>query len=95
MTEAGARILVQVQPNAKRSEVVGFADGILRVRIAAPPVERKANKALIDFLSSVLGIRKSAIEIVKGTTSRRKAVVIEGVSQAEMGRRLSALSNGE
>ena len=83
---------MQIQPNARRNEVLGFEEGILRVKIAAPPVKGKANKELVDFLSGLLGVSKGSITIEKGLTSRRKLVVIEGLSQAQILERLGAES---
>ena len=71
-------LCVHVQPNAKRSEAVGLHGGALKVKIAAPPVDNKANAELIDFLSKSLGIPKSAIVVRRGATSRRKVVEIKG-----------------
>ena len=83
-------INVHVQPNSRRNEMVGFEDGVLRVKIAAPPVKGKANRELIDFLGKLLDITKSSITIEKGLTSRRKVIGIEGLTQAEILQRLGA-----
>ena len=58
------------------------------MKIAAPPVEGKANIELVDFLSEVLGVSKSRITIEKGTTSRRKLIAMEGLTEAEVTKRL-------
>ena len=79
---------LRVQPNAGRNEVVGFEEGVLRVKIAAAPVKGKANKELIDFLSKLLGVSKSSITIEKGHISRKKVIAIEGLSQDEVTKRL-------
>ena len=79
---------MQVRPNAIRSEVVGFADGLLQVRVAAPPVKGKANRELIAFLSQVLGVGKSSLAIVKGHTSRSKVIAIDGLSEENIIKRL-------
>ncbi len=71
-------LCVHVQPNARRSEAVGLHGGALKVKIAAPAVDNKANAELINFLSESLGIPKSAIIIRRGATSRRKVVEITG-----------------
>ena len=76
MADKKTTLTLQVQPNAKRNEVLGFAEGILRLKIAAPPVEGKANKELISFLSKTLGINKSSITIDRGHTSKVKIVTI-------------------
>ncbi len=88
MQSSQAKILLRVQPNAARNEVVGFADGLLQVRVAAPPVKGKANKELIAFLSKALGVGKSSITIVKGHTSHSKVIVIDGLSQETVIKRL-------
>jgi uncharacterized protein (TIGR00251 family) len=84
-----ARLTIKVTPNAGRNEIVGFKEGVLNVKIAAPPDKGKANKELVDFLSERLGIRKSAVLIVKGQTSRHKLIVIEGMGGDEVVRRLT------
>ena len=76
MSQKSVTVTIQVHPNAKRNEVLGFEDGILRLKIAAPPVEGKANKELISFLSKTLGTRKSCITIDRGHTSKVKIVTI-------------------
>jgi len=78
------RLIVQVHPNARRNEIKGLVEDVLHISIAAPPVEGKANRELIEFLSGLLGIGKSNITIEKGATSRRKVIVIEGVDRARI-----------
>ncbi len=93
MSQNQTNITVQIQPNAKQNEVLVFEEGVLRVKIAAPPVKGKANKELVDFLSQLLGISKSNINIDKGLTSRRKVIAVEGLSQAEVTKRLTFQSS--
>ena len=88
-TTTAARIVVKVQPNATRDEVVRFVDGVLYVKVAAPPVRGEANAELINLLSRELRVAKSSIRIEKGLTSRRKLILVEGVSQAYVVGRLS------
>ena len=71
-------LTLHVQPNARRSEIAGLHGDALKVRIAAPAADNKANVELIDFLSESLGIPKSAIAIRHGATGRRKVVEITG-----------------
>ena len=78
------RLEIRVTPNAGRSEITGWKDGALRVKIAAPPEKGKGNKELIDFLSRALGIRKSAITIVAGRTGRNKTIAVEGMNREEI-----------
>ena len=70
------RITVRVIPNASRSEIVGKENSVWKVRLAAPPVEGKANDALIDFLADVLELAPSTIAIAKGQSSKSKVVEI-------------------
>jgi uncharacterized protein (TIGR00251 family) len=69
-------LVLHVQPGARRSEFVGLHGGALKVKIAAPAAENKANAELLRFLSEVLVVAKSAIVIRHGATSRRKVVDI-------------------
>ncbi len=87
-----ARISVRVQPGASRNEILGFVEGVLRVRIMAPPVEGKANEALIAFLAKALQVRRSALQILRGTTGREKLVSIDGLSDEEIRQRLTGFS---
>jgi len=85
------RIRVQVQPNASQNEVLGFRDGVLHVKIAAPPVKGKANQELIKFLSNILGISKSNLTIEKGLTDKRKVIGISELVQNQIRRQLERL----
>ena len=68
---------LSVSPNAKHTEVVGWHDGALRVRVAAPPVEGAANDAVRRWLSTTLGLPQADIELLRGTTSRRKQWAVD------------------
>jgi len=70
------QIEIKVIPNAKRTELVKSETGY-KARLAAPPVEGKANEALIELLSKEFGVPKRDIEITRGLTSRNKTVVIK------------------
>ena len=67
---------IHLIPNASRSEIVGWVGETLKIRIAAPPVEGKANEALIRFLADKLDLAPSEIEIVGGLSSKQKRVKI-------------------
>ena len=70
-------VTVHVQPNAKRSELVSWLDETtIKVKIAAPAVDGKANRALIEFLIELLGARRSELELVRGLTTRMKQIVV-------------------
>ena len=73
----GSALALRVTPRASRNEIVGMlSDGTIKVHIAAPPVDEAANKELVDFLAEVLGVPKSRVEIVAGTTGRDKLVSV-------------------
>lgn len=75
------RISVYLQPRASRNEIVGMQNGFIKIRLTAPPVDGAANSALTAFIAEQLGVAKSRVRIVSGSTSRRKVVEVEGVSQ--------------
>lgn len=79
---------VYCQPGASKSEIVGPHGDALKIRIKAPPVEGKANEALIEFLAKKLGTNKRSLEIVRGQTQRQKVVSITGLDLAEVAKRL-------
>lgn len=87
--EKNTRLSIKVTPNAGRNEITGFKQGVWQIKIGAPPDKGKANKELIDFLSELTGIKKSAILIIKGQTSRNKVIIIEGLTGEEIYQRLS------
>ena len=89
--EEQAAIVVQVQPNASQNKAVRFEDGVLHLRIAAPPVKDKANQELIKFLSDILRVGKGKLTIVKGMTGRRKVIAIKGLTQNQVTGQLEKL----
>jgi uncharacterized protein (TIGR00251 family) len=78
---AGAtlRLNLQVQPNARRSEFAGVHGERLKVRIAAPAVDDKANQLLLDFIADRFQLPRSKVMITQGERSRAKIVQISGV----------------
>jgi uncharacterized protein (TIGR00251 family) len=68
------------QPGAKSTEVQGEHDGRLKIRLSAPPVDGKANEALIQWLSKTLEIRRANIELLAGDLSRLKRVRVQGLT---------------
>ena len=75
-------IACHVQPGASRSAVIGDYDGRVKIAIQSPPVDGRANAALLDFLRRKLDVPKSRIELVRGQTDRRKVVRIVGMEAA-------------
>ena len=80
---------MRVQPRAPRSEIVGWrADGVLSVRVSAPPVEGAANAAVAALLAAALGVRGATVTIEHGAHGRDKLVRVVGLTPAEIRRRL-------
>jgi uncharacterized protein len=89
---AGVRLAVRAKPRAKTSRVIR-AEGIsIDVALAAPPIDGAANDELLRVLSSALGVPRSALEIVRGASGKRKVVEVRGLSEAEVVVRLAAAS---
>lgn len=76
MGRDGLTIHIQAQPGAKRTEVVGLYGDCIKVRLASPPVDGKANECLIEFLARRLGVKRGQIMIARGISSRRKQVFV-------------------
>jgi uncharacterized protein (TIGR00251 family) len=76
----GIEIFLHCQPGAKKTEVQGIHGDRLKIRLAAPPVEGKANEALIAWLAKELGIPKLNIQLINGDTGRQKRLLISGVT---------------
>ena len=74
--EKGWLISVHAQPGAKKSEVVGLHGDALKIRIASPPVDGRANEALIAFVAKALGVPRAAVSLEHGAGSRRKILRI-------------------
>lgn len=81
---ARARIAVKVQPGAAADRLVGKTNEEWKITLAAPAVEGRANRACIEFLARVLDLPRSAISIVRGETSRRKLIQIDGMFLPEV-----------
>lgn len=82
-------LAVRVVPNASRNEIAQVGPDSVRIRLQAPPVEGKANKALIAFLADKLGLRPREISIATGEHARTKRVVIAGMPPSAVAERLS------
>jgi len=79
ISQAGADVILvlHVQPGAKRTEIAGLHGDSLKIRLAAPPRDGRANEALIAFLAERLGVPRRAITLQSGATSRHKVVALE------------------
>ncbi|MHB8874925.1 MAG: DUF167 domain-containing protein [Myxococcaceae bacterium] len=78
----GVELLVVVQPRASRTRAVGEHGGLLKIQLAAPPVDGEANVELVEFVARWLKVPKRQVEIASGETSRRKRLVVQGVDAA-------------
>lgn len=81
-------IRVKVLPRSSANQIVGIEKGVFRVKLTAPPVDGKANKALRDLLAKQLGVAKGNVEIISGERSKTKSVRIHGLSPEETHRLL-------
>lgn len=77
---SGTNILVKVLPRSSKNQIVGKEQGVFKVKLIAPPVEGRANKALQKLLAKRLGVPKGDIRIVSGERSRIKSINISGLS---------------
>jgi uncharacterized protein (TIGR00251 family) len=75
--QTGCLLLLAVSPNAKRTAADGLHDGCLRVRLNAPPVDGKANDALLAWLAGELHLPRRAITLLRGESARRKTVLVD------------------
>jgi hypothetical protein len=87
----GALVRVRVSPRSSRDSLGAVETSPLSVKLTAPAVDGEANRALVDFLAERLDLPRRAVEIVRGHRSRRKTLVLRGLSAREAVRRLSAL----
>jgi len=92
-TAAGVTLAVRAQPGAKKSEIVGvYGEGAtaqLKIAVQAPPIEGRANSALIAFLSKTFGVAKNKIEIVSGELSRSKVFLLQELTVEKAQSKLS------
>jgi uncharacterized protein (TIGR00251 family) len=81
-----------VIPNAKKTEFAGCREGELLLRLSAPPVDGKANKAALEFVSRYFGVSRSAVQLVGGERSRHKMFEIVGLERRDLERKLAELN---
>lgn len=80
----GITLSIVVTPRSASNSVAGTIDGRLKIKLTSPPVDGQANVGLINYLSKLLKIKKSSIEILKGETSKKKTVLIEGLGKEKL-----------
>jgi uncharacterized protein (TIGR00251 family) len=87
--KVGTTIAVRVTPRANKNKIAEISgDGTIRIRLTAPPVEGKANTALLKFLAKVLDVPLSKLEIISGVNGRDKRVFVIGMERAALHRRI-------
>ncbi len=89
-TAQGATFSVKVHPRAKKNAITGEVGDALKVALTAPPVEGKANEACVRFLAELLEVPRSSVTIAAGETGRQKVVRVQGITAAEVERRLQS-----
>jgi uncharacterized protein len=86
----GISFAIKVHPRARKNVITGVVGGALKLALTAPPVEGKANRAVIEFFADLFAIPRSSVTIASGETSRNKVVRVSGLSRAAVEERLKA-----
>ncbi|MDQ7990634.1 MAG: DUF167 domain-containing protein [Candidatus Dactylopiibacterium sp.] len=84
-------LALHVQPGARRTEVAGLHAGAIKIRLAAPPVEGKANACLLAFVGDCLGVPRRAVSLLAGASARQKVVRVEGADEMALARFVAGL----
>ena len=90
--ENGVLIKLRISPNASKNQII-FDGDIIKLKVTAQPIENKANKAVVEFLSKTFKIPKTSIEIVKGETSKDKTIFLSTTDKEKINNIVSALTN--
>jgi uncharacterized protein (TIGR00251 family) len=88
----GVSFAVKVQPRARKNAITGAVGDALKLALTAPPLEGRANQAVIDFLAEALEIPRASVTIASGETSRRKVVRVSGVSRRAVEEKLNRIN---
>ena len=80
----GCTLAVRVRPGAKKNDVSGLHAGAVKISLTAPPVDGRANEALIEFIAELVRIPQARVSLVSGATSRMKVLRITGKSAVEV-----------
>ena len=84
----GVQLRLHVQPGAARPGISGIHGDALKIRVAAPPSDGRANQELLEFLAELLGVARTRLALVKGESGRRKTVIVQGIDLQEARRLL-------
>jgi hypothetical protein len=86
----GVSFAVKVTPRASKDSLNGFQEGVLKIRLNAPPVDGAANKALVRFLAKTLNTSKSRVKVISGEKSRQKRIKVSGLAPDQVKKALGA-----
>ena len=87
----GVELEVRLTPRASRKAILGVGGGALRISVQAPPLQDRANRALVEFLAERLELPRRAVTLVSGLRGRMKRVRVEGITEDEVRKRLGIL----
>jgi uncharacterized protein len=87
----GCYLRVVVSPNSSENKIVGKSTSELKIKISSPPIDGKANRELVKFISKILGLSKSKIILSKGLGSKHKSLFIKGISIEKLDDKLNML----
>ncbi len=87
-TSSGVSFAVRLQPRAKKTAIIGEMDGALKLSVTDPPIEGRANEALVRFIADLLKVSRSSVTIAAGESNRNKVIRVEGVTAEQVRFRL-------
>jgi uncharacterized protein (TIGR00251 family) len=90
-TDNGVFLAVHVQPGAGRTDVVGRHGDALKLRVAAPPTGNRANEAVVELVAREFNLKREAVTLTSGATSRQKRLKLEGVEERDAARVIDRL----
>ncbi|HNZ10305.1 MAG: hypothetical protein BWX99_00915 [Deltaproteobacteria bacterium ADurb.Bin151] len=93
-TKNGLSFDIHVNPHASRAGISGISEGMLKIKVTAPPVEGAANEACIDLLAKSLKLRKSQMKISTGAKGRKKTILVSEISKTDLERKIRQLETG-
>lgn len=93
-TKNGLSFDIRVNPHASRAGISGISEGMLKIKVTAPPVEGAANEACIDLLAKSLKLRKSQMKISTGAKGRKKTILVSEISKTDLERKIRQLETG-
>ena len=93
-TKNGLTFDIHVNPHASRAGISGISEGMLRLKVTAPPVEGAANEACIDLLAKSLKLRKSQMKISTGAKGRKKTILVSEIGKTDLERKIQQLETG-